>query len=71
MNGQSEQWDILDWMGVISFIISIANYNENLSQSKFQEVINSAVEELHTHMKSQDEKIDQILEILNGKEGVS
>ena len=44
------------------------NYEENLSQSDFQEVTRLQTEDIHKHLLLQDEKIDKILEVLEGKQ---
>lgn len=56
----------LDAMAYIGFIIGIANYNENLGQSDVQNMIESAINEIHEHLKEQDRKIDKIIKLLGG-----
>lgn len=56
----------MDSMAFISFLIGLANYGENLDQSKAQEMLNGVLEELHGHLREQDKKIDVILERLEG-----
>lgn len=58
--------NVMDSMALISFLIGLANYGENLDQSKAQEMLNGVLKELHGHLKEQDEKIDMILERLEG-----
>jgi hypothetical protein len=65
-NGQSGQISLLDAITIVSFLIGIANYDENVTQGVLQDVMSSAVEDLHSHLKKQDDKIDQILEQLKG-----
>lgn len=52
----------LDALAAISFIISVANYQENVSQSDVQDVMKSALTSIHDHLEEQDRKIDKILE---------
>ena len=59
--------NIMDAMAIISFIIGLANYNENIGQTDLQEVVNGAIDDIHRHLQMQDNKIDNILELL--KEG--
>lgn len=59
-----DDFGIFEAMTIVSFFITIANYSENLDQSSAQDLINSAVNDIHKHLKDQDEKIDSILNIL-------
>lgn len=56
--------NIMDAMAIVSFIIGLANYNENIGQTDLQEVVNRAIEDIHKHLQMQDNKIDMILEML-------
>ena len=56
--------NIMDAMAIISFIIGLANYNENIGQTDLQEVVNGAIDDIHRHLQIQDNKIDMILEML-------
>lgn len=56
--------EFLDILTLISFYMQVANYNENISQTDMQESVKSAVNEIHNHLKSQDNKIDKIIEVL-------
>lgn len=58
------QIDILDILNVLSFYIGILNLDENLSQGKAGDMLEIAVEDIHKHLKLQDEKIDKIMEVL-------
>lgn len=49
--------------------MSVANYNENVDQSTLQDTAQNIIEDIHAHLKMQDEKIDLILDKLE-KEGV-
>lgn len=68
-NRPNEQLSALDFLGVVSFMLGLANYSENLSQTQFQEELNKAVAEVHEHLQIQDDKIDLILAKLNSEEG--
>ena len=70
-SGNNGQFTFLDSITLISFIIGIMNYEENLTQSDKQDLqdqLNSKIDlllkEIHTHLKQQDEKIDKIMEVL-------
>lgn len=56
--------NIMDAMAIISFIIGLANYNENIGQTDLQEVVNGAIDDIHRHLQIQDNKMDMILEML-------
>lgn len=65
------QFTFLDIVSLISFMISMMNYNENLTQSDKQdlqkELANQAeamLNEIHNHLQDQDKKINLILKKL-------
>lgn len=69
--GTDGELTLIDIMAVISFFISLANLDENLSQSdkadlqnSLQEEMHKALEEIHTHLTKQDQKIETLLQIL-------
>lgn len=53
-------------MAFIGFLIGVANYEENLSQSDVQDIIKGALGDVHEHLEEQDNKIDHIIELLEG-----
>lgn len=66
-----QQYDLLDVLNILSFIIGILNYNENLTQNDKQDLLGQLnnqtkvlLNEIHSHLKEQDTKIDSILEVL-------
>lgn len=66
-----QQYDLLDVLDILSFIIGILNYNENLTQNDKQDLLGQLnnqtkvlLNEIHSHLKEQDLKIDSILEVL-------
>ena len=70
-SGDNGQFTFLDSISLLSFFIAIMNFDENLSQSDKQEMMNSLSEktdlllqEVHAHLEDQDKKIDKILEVL-------
>ena len=67
MNDSGQQLSFLDIITIISFIIGVANYSENVDQSQMQDTVNSAVLDVHDHLKDQDEKLSKILALLEGK----
>ena len=62
MMGRNER--VLDAMAVMSFVIGLANYGENIDQSMLQETAKNIMTGIHKHLKEQDDKIDLILERL-------
>jgi hypothetical protein len=56
----------LDAMAFIGFLIGVANYDENVSQSDVQNMIKYALRDVHEHLEEQDNKIDYIIELLEG-----
>lgn len=68
----------LDLLNIISLLLGIANYKENVSQSDIQDALKIAVtglggatNEIHSHLKNQDikikelnDKLDKIISIL-------
>lgn len=67
MNDSGQQFSLLDIITIISFIIGVANYSENVDQSQMQDTVSSAVLDVHNHLKDQDEKLSKILAVLEGK----
>lgn len=68
----NENLSMLDILNIISFVIGIMNYDENLSQSDKQDLMSALNEQtnllldgIHKHLKEQDKKLDTILEVLN------
>lgn len=59
--------NIFDAMTVVGFLIGLANYEENITQSDLQDMMKCMLKNVHEHLKEQDNKIDNILELL--KEG--
>ena len=61
------KWNMLDAMTVVGFMIGLANYDENITQSDLQDVMKGVLSGIHEHLEEQDRKIDEILMLL--KEG--
>ena len=55
---------ILDAIAIVSFLVSLANYSESVTQSKLQETIQVAMSDIHKHLHKQDEKLDKLLSVL-------
>lgn len=56
-----EQFTILDAMTIVSFMIGLANYGENVDQSTMSKIVQDAVDDIHRHLADQDEKLSKLL----------
>lgn len=63
----SKQYDLLDAITMVSFIVGLLNYGENVDQTTINDTVQSAVQDIHDHLSEQDEKITKILQLLEGK----
>lgn len=68
-NINNKQLSMIDILSILSFCISVMNFDENLSQTDKQELqedlsnkMNIILKEIHQHLEKQDIKINQILE---------
>ena len=68
-SGENGQLTFLDTVNLISFMIGLMNLNENLTQGDKQDLLETfsqkaddLLNEIHSHLKQQDIKIDRILE---------
>lgn len=57
--------NLMDIINVLSFAMGIVNYNENVDQSTLQDTAQKIMQDIHSHLKMQDEKIDLIIDKLN------
>lgn len=67
MSGRNN-FDFLDALSAVSFLIGVANYRENLGQSSLQEVAHDIMNSINGHLQEQDAKIDKIYECIRRKE---
>lgn len=63
----NKQWEALDVLSVISFLIGWFNFFVNVDQSTMQDAIQNAVSEIHEHLEVQDKKMDEIINMLGGE----
>lgn len=64
----NEEFELLDLLTVLSFIMQVQNQSKLFGISDIQEDNNRIAEEIHQHLQQQDEKINEIWEVLhNGK----
>lgn len=66
MNSQGQEFSMLDAIAIVSFILGLANYSKNTDQLQMQDAVNDAVFDVHSHIKKQDEKLYEILNLLKG-----
>lgn len=71
LNNNNNQFEFLDILNIMSFYIGLLNLNQNLTQNDKQDLqkqldekINLLLKEIHTHLEQQDEKINNILEMM-------
>ena len=61
LNGE---FTFIDIIALISLGIGLENLNENIDQNTLAEQADKILTEVHSHLEAQDQKIDEILEIL-------
>lgn len=57
---------LFDFINLSSFFLTLANYDENLNQTKAQQILDTYVSDIHKHLDEQDKKINDILKMLQG-----
>ena len=63
-SGANGEFTFIDIISLISFYVGLENLSSNISQEDVQGVAEDILNEIHQHLKTQDEKIDRILEVL-------
>lgn len=63
----NEEFELLDLLTVLSFIMQVQNQSKLFGISDIQEDNNRVAEEIHQHLKQQDEKINKILELIGNE----
>ena len=65
----NEQLEFLDILNIMSFVIGLMNYNENLTQGDKQDLMSALdkqtenlLKDIHNHLQEQDIKIDKLIE---------
>lgn len=73
-SGNNGEWTFFDILTLISFIVGLENLDLNVSQDdlqreaqKLDKDMRASVEEIHSHLEVQDRKLNQIMELLNGR----
>ena len=67
------QLSVVDILSIMSFVIGLMNFEENLTQSDKQDLVDQfndkaeyLLKEIHDHLEQQDQKIDWILQRVGG-----
>ena len=70
-SGNNGEYTFLDLLNILSFFLALKNLDLNVDQNymqdvqqKFNDQISSVVDQIHAHLQTQDDKIDEILSIL-------
>ena len=59
-----DDWSLMDALSIVSFMVGVANLDQNLDQSQLQEALGQAVADIHCHLQEQDDKLDHILSLI-------
>lgn len=65
INCDNSQFEFLDIITIISFIMQLQNQSKLFSLRDIQNDNNRISAEIHKHLQEQDGKINKILEVLN------
>ena len=68
MTNSQDSFEFLDLITVLSFIMQIQNQSKIFDLHDVQEDNAKVAQEIHAHLKQQDEKINKILEVLHERE---
>lgn len=60
----STEFELLDLLTVLSFIMQVQNQSKLFGINDIQQDNNRVAEEIHQHLRQQDEKINKILELI-------
>ena len=63
----NEEFELLDLLTVLSFIMQVQNQSKLFGINDIQEDNNRVAEEIHQHLRQQDEKINKILELIGNE----
>lgn len=63
----NEEFELLDLLTVLSFIMQVQNQSKLFGISDIQEDNNRVAEEIHQHLQQQDKKINKILELIGNE----
>ena len=60
----NNQLSFIDVLSIASFCIGLMNLDENVTQGDLADKSERILDEVHTHLQEQDEKLDWIMEKL-------
>ena len=60
-NGENSNFELLDVLTIVSFVMQLQNQSKLFDFHDIQNDNERVAEEIHQHLKTQDEKIDKIL----------
>lgn len=60
-NGENSKLELLDILTIVSFVMQLQNQSKSFDLHDIQNDNERVAEEIHQHLKTQDEKIDKIL----------
>lgn len=63
----NKEFELLDLLTVLSFVMQVQNQSKLFSISDIQEDNNRIAEEIHQHLRQQDKKINEILELIGNE----
>ena len=61
---ERQQFTVMDVLNIISFYIGLKNLDLNFTQDKAGKMLDIAVNDIHAHLKDQDEKLALIMQKL-------
>lgn len=74
-SGENGEFTFIDILAILSFWVGIENLNMNLTQDDKQDLqkdladkADNLLKEIHSHLESQDKKIDYIIKRLEDKD---
>lgn len=62
MTGENQNFEFLDVLTIVSFIMQLQNQSKLFGLHDVQDDNNRVAKEIHAHLETQDEKINRILE---------
>lgn len=72
-SGDNGEFTFLDIVSIASFLLGVMNLEENLTQGDKQELMEDLsskadllLKEIHRHLETQDQKLDEIIKTLDG-----
>lgn len=67
IQNENSQFEFLDIITVVSFIMQLQNQSKLFSLHDIQDDNNRISAEIHQHLQQQDEKINKILELMGNE----